>query len=998
MTKKLTILIFLLIGFAWSFSARANTCPRDNGVAIGCNTTAGEYWCAGTCRTLSTSVQPTQAFCAGEMTGQCAPGFDCTGATPLTTRATCGVPESCTTGMTLCNIAGNNSPANWLDSKCKTNFVGTEPNCSGYNTCTEICSSCVGGYGLCTTKPANQRCVANPCAWYQTFNACTGVCTGTLRTLKLGSDSIASETTGVGVTQSGSQATLFLAGPNVSIGTTTTDTKLRLDNLTGIALNMSNGRISGLGEPATGTDAVSLKYLDDNYAPLVGGGASLWATGGTGIYNVDFGSVGIGTANPSTKLDIVGNTGDEYLTIRSLATSSNSGIILKGRNSGIDYQAKIYSNWVGGLVFLPSTGNPIVEFFNNATANTANTIGFRFNALNSVSGAKTYASIIGQTTGITSGSENGAILFNTISTGTLAEKMRIDNIGNVGIGVTNPLGQLHVASNITGTAANFIVEHTQTGVGMQAAYIDAKAENELYFRGFQGAVQKFQFGYNSNMGDVVGIGYGTGNNIIINSLGNIGINTTTPNAKSQIFGGTGVVLNASDGRISGVGDPATSTDAVNLKYLTDNYSPSANSLWATGATGIYNVGLGNVGIGTTTPGAKLHIVNGVIRAGNGDAYNSIVLQDGNGNNAFRGIRTGAYWNDGANSTAFQVGTSGDNIIFTTYTSAVAPRILMHTNSFHINNSYPAATPVGMLDVSVGSTKLFNVLSSGNVGIGTTTPVAKLDVIGNMFSNNLYLSSYRNLGGYGAPIETSSGTKARIIFGAQSSDSAEISSELDASLNTGLVFSIKDDPSDYFDFRNQSNSVLRIMNGGNIGIGTTTLDARLKVVTPTGTGNAINTAGGVITGLGSPSLDTDAVPLKYLNDNFMPAGTTIKSVYIASTVASSTGNNSGHPGYEYANGLCNVASPGSHVCTPDEMLNTISAGLGDRIATSTIGIWIFNGPPGFTANAMDCSGRTVGMVGTGFDDYGTIWVKPTGSGHGYGSLAFCKDSYKFACCK
>ena len=147
----------------------------------------------------------------------------------------------------------------------------------------------------------------------------------------------------------------------------------------------------------------------------------------------------------------------------------------------------------------------------------------------------------------------------------------------------------------------------------------------------------------------------------------------------------------------GIGTAASSAYKLDINGLvratsfTGSYVGTLNSANVSSGDFGTNTGGGNysfpgkLGIGTTNPGAKLDIVGGVIRAGNGDAYNAIVLQDGNGNNAFRGIRTTVYWPDSANSTAFQVGASGDNIVFTTYGSSVAPRILMHTNSFHINN-------------------------------------------------------------------------------------------------------------------------------------------------------------------------------------------------------------------------------------------------------------------------------------------------------------------------
>ncbi len=115
-----------------------------------------------------------------------------------------------------------------------------------------------------------------------------------------------------------------------------------------------------------------------------------------------------------------------------------------------------------------------------------------------------------------------------------------------------------------------------------------------------------------------------------------------------------------------------------------------------------------------------------------------------------------------------------------------------------------------------------------------------------------------------------------------------------------------------------------------------------------------------------------------------------SKFFGATTGSATGSNGG---YAAANALCNTAHPGSHVCTTNEMLNTIIIG-GTMPSANTI-LWIFSGPPGYTAASNDCDGRTSASVSA----YGAVWDMYTSSyPNGRGMITKCNNSNKFACCK
>ena len=80
--------------------------------------------------------------------------------------------------------------------------------------------------------------------------------------------------------------------------------------------------------------------------------------------------------------------------------------------------------------------------------------------------------------------------------------------------------------------------------------------------------------------------------MLIRNNGNVGIGTTNPQAKLHIGGNSGV-----DGLMFPDGTLQT-TAAIG----------GGSSLWATNSLDIYNANSGKVGIGTTTPEWKLHVV------------------------------------------------------------------------------------------------------------------------------------------------------------------------------------------------------------------------------------------------------------------------------------------------------------------------------------------------------------------------------------------------------
>ena len=119
------------------------------------------------------------------------------------------------------------------------------------------------------------------------------------------------------------------------------------------------------------------------------------------------------------------------------------------------------------------------------------------------------------------------------------------------------------------------------------------------------------------------------------------------------------------------------------------------------STGLIVTSSGNVGIGTTTPGAKLEVTN-QITISNANQQTSLNI---NGPNNDVGIQIG---NTGTNGRNYQFLSSGG-------TSGLGQ------GTFTL---YDATTG------GIAGARLV-VTSSGNVGIGTISPAQALDVIGNI---------------------------------------------------------------------------------------------------------------------------------------------------------------------------------------------------------------------------------------------------------------------------
>lgn len=436
-----------------------------------------------------------------------------------------------------------------------------------------------------------------------------------------------------------------------------------------------------------------------------------WATNGNNINNTNTGSVGIGTSDPSlqgsvnSKLTIVQTDGQTAFSF-----GNTGGVPRFALNGNADGSWTFYDfaggSWLPGLTqklgnIGIGTSSPGALLEINKSQNAGTTI-IMDNAY-TAAGNSAYSGVYIKQAGanrfffgsVNNGNTaqnggpgavqlwnfvNGPMLFATNS----VERMRIDGAGNLGIGIQSPMFRTHI---VGGAGAP-----STSGVGSGTLLIGdtTQAQTGSLLLGYVSGTSGYSW-MQSYGGLPLQINP-LGNNTLINTVaGSVGVGTSTPAYKLDVAG----QIRSTSGFVFPDGTVQT-TAATG--------GGGGSSQWiTTGANIYYNTG--SIGIGTSSPGAKLDIIssgNSRVLAGDGctaapGTYGGIGL----GINSFNNCQNYALLSNGVELYVNAPSTSG-NIHFRT------------GNNGNAGTDY--MTVVG---------------STGNVGIGTSSPQAKLDVQGNV---------------------------------------------------------------------------------------------------------------------------------------------------------------------------------------------------------------------------------------------------------------------------
>ena len=224
---------------------------------------------------------------------------------------------------------------------------------------------------------------------------------------------------------------------------------------------------------------------------------------------------------------------------------------------------------------------------------------------------------------------NASMTFSTLQ-GSLTEKMRIENNGNVGIGTTSPDSLLTVSGSSLQNSNNAGIELSNSHNAQTVLLIEntTSRKYEVAVGGSANSIGNGSFYiYDGTAGAA---------RLVIDSSGNVGIGTNSPGRKLTVTGDASgdannlLLSNENDTNgdsasigfsmlsnntyvKSGIFFERTTTQGRGSLHLAVNNEVNGNNVTKSDAKLTIN-NVGNVGIGTTSPGVKLE-VNGSTRIG-----------------------------------------------------------------------------------------------------------------------------------------------------------------------------------------------------------------------------------------------------------------------------------------------------------------------------------------------------------------------------------------------
>jgi hypothetical protein len=315
---------------------------------------------------------------------------------------------------------------------------------------------------------------------------------------------------------------------------------------------------------------------------LGSGGPTLFGSGS---------NLGIGTITPASRLDV-------------------QGIIFAGSNTATEGTLILQDQYTAGHLTNfgtnRSSGGPVIGYGVYPSAGATNA----FSSSTSITASRSAFSMDSEFRWYTGGSQVVSIG----SAATLSQRMTLDNNGNLGVGATSPGSRFEIKSSAANNLGGLLLRATSTSNFPALLYENSTNGGALDL--YNNATLNSRISANSD-------------SYISASGGNFGIGTTSPAAKLEVVGNARITQNAaafqlygtnhtymefyptaSAGRQAYFGFPSVGSRQITLA----NEATSGGDIILLPGSG------GSVGISTTSPGHRLDVA-GVIRSYTDATYN-----------------------------------------------------------------------------------------------------------------------------------------------------------------------------------------------------------------------------------------------------------------------------------------------------------------------------------------------------------------------------------------
>jgi hypothetical protein len=433
---------------------------------------------------------------------------------------------------------------------------------------------------------------------------------------------------------------LNYGGGNVGIGTTGPDVRLHVDG--GTDVTPAGGGYAMLGSPTGQNLAIDINEImaRDNGAPSR---LSLNAAGGDVlIANAGPGNVGIGTADPGAKLEVVGPEDTDLLMFE---VDGHDRFSITTHASGPDYLSirSKFENPGAAIATFRGSGNVGIGITNpQAKLHVAGTSGvdgimFPDGTLQTTAG--------GGSGGVGGGGIAGYVTKFVDST-TIANSPIYDDNGDIGIGTTDPGGKLHVHGGPSGGSAwngtyDFVFENDNSSVLNLVAPTDK--ESAISFSDTARSCGAIRYDHATD-----GMNFrtaGVDGRIYIDSDGDVGIGQTNPGARLDVVTTAGQPALKATNESGSVAQLGTTAEGV---YGENTSSVSGHHIY-----GVHGYSSGNFGTNYGVYGASASAIGG-------SAYGVYGKnQDSENYGYLGGDNHGVYgWTDGDESEAGRFEATG----------------------------------------------------------------------------------------------------------------------------------------------------------------------------------------------------------------------------------------------------------------------------------------------------------------------------------------------------